>query len=46
LGGKFNGTFHDNGAIAIQPAITIGADAGIALKVCFVETKNDCKDLQ
>ena len=32
--------------MAIQLAIATGADAGIALKVCSVETKKDCKDLQ
>lgn len=42
LGGKFNGTFHDNGAIALQPAIAMGAEAGVSVQICENKTSEYC----
>lgn len=42
LGGKFNGTFHDNGAIAIQPAIAVGTEVGVAVQICENKTSEYC----
>jgi hypothetical protein len=42
LGGKFNDTFHDNGAIAIQPAIAVGAEAGASIQMCENKISKYC----
>lgn len=41
-GGKFNGTFYDNGAIALQPAIAMGAEAEVSVQICENKTSEYC----
>ncbi|VEG13345.1 hypothetical protein [Moraxella cuniculi] len=43
---KGNVTLYGNGSVGYSYSKSLGADTGVALKVCSVETKKDCKDLQ